>query len=74
VQVDPINATLKPTGTKRLNLICDDSLSSFSFHFKLRCYSMEAQRIQQQLLERHERAKIPTTTSAAGNYTRRPFG
>jgi hypothetical protein len=36
VQVDPIKPTLKAPGTKRLKLICHDSLSNFGFKFNLR--------------------------------------
>jgi len=40
VQVDPIKTTLKPTGTKRLKLNCDELLSTFAFNFNLRRYDM----------------------------------
>jgi hypothetical protein len=36
VQVDPIKLTLKPFGTKRLELKCDELVSSFAFKFNLR--------------------------------------
>ena len=38
MQVDPIKPTLKAPGTKRLNLKCDELLSSFAFEFNLRRY------------------------------------
>jgi len=44
-------------------------LSTSAFKFNLRRYSMEAQRIQQQLLERHERYQISTTSAAAAEDT-----
>ena len=40
VQVGPIKPTLKPPGTKRLNVKCDKLLSNFAFQFKLRRYSL----------------------------------
>ena len=42
MQVDPIKRTLKLTGTKRLELICDDPLSNFAFTFSLRHYNLVA--------------------------------
>jgi hypothetical protein len=39
VQVDPIKPKLKPPGTERLKLKCDDPLSNFGFKFNLRCYT-----------------------------------
>jgi hypothetical protein len=39
VQVDPIKATLKAPGTKRLKLKSDELLSSFAFNFNMRRYS-----------------------------------
>jgi hypothetical protein len=36
LQVDPINSTLKPPGTKHLKLKCDEPLSNFAFKFNLR--------------------------------------
>jgi len=41
VQIDPINPQLKAPGTKRLNLKCDELLSSFAFEFNLRRYNQE---------------------------------
>jgi len=41
VQVDPIKPMLKPPGTKRLTLKCEEPLSSFAFKSKLRRYSMD---------------------------------
>jgi len=38
VQVDPIKATLKPQGTKRLKLNYDEILSNFAFKVNLRRY------------------------------------
>jgi hypothetical protein len=38
VQLDPIKPTLKPPGSKRLNLKCADLVSSFAFNFNLRRY------------------------------------
>ena len=39
MQVDPINPTLKPPGTKHLKLKCDILLSRSAFKFNLRHYS-----------------------------------
>ena len=39
VQVDPIKATLKAPGTKRLKLKCDEPLLSFAFKYNLRRYA-----------------------------------
>ena len=39
VRVDPIKPTMKALGTKRLQLISDDTLSNFAFKFDLRRYS-----------------------------------
>ena len=39
MQVDPINPTLKPPGTKRLKLKCEKLLSTFAFKFNLRRYN-----------------------------------
>ena len=39
VQVDTIKPTLKPPGTKHLELKCDILLSSFAFKFHLRRYT-----------------------------------
>ena len=36
VQVDPIKPNLKPPGTKRLKLNCNNVLSTFAFDFILR--------------------------------------
>ena len=41
MQVDPINPTLKPPGTKRLNLEHGKLLSKFAFNFNLRRYIEE---------------------------------
>jgi hypothetical protein len=41
VQVAPIKPTLKPAGTKRLKLKCDEPLSNFAFNFNLRRYSKD---------------------------------
>jgi hypothetical protein len=38
VQVDPIKPTLKPPGSERLKLKCDDPLPSFAFDFNVRRY------------------------------------
>ena len=38
MQLDPIKPTLKPPGSKRLNLKCADLVSSFAFNFNLRRY------------------------------------
>jgi hypothetical protein len=43
VQVDPIKPTLKPTGTRRLNLKCDILLSTSAFKFNLGRYTMAHQ-------------------------------
>jgi len=40
VQVDPIKPKLKPPGTKRLKLKCDESLSNLAFNFNLRRFIM----------------------------------
>jgi len=40
VQVDPIQPTLKPPGTKRLKLNYDETLSIFAFKFNLRRYTL----------------------------------
>ena len=42
VQVDPIKPTLKPPGTKRLKLKCDELRSSFGFKFNVRRYALGA--------------------------------
>ena len=39
VQVDPMQLNLKPPGTVRLKLQCDDPLSNSGFKFNLRRYS-----------------------------------
>jgi len=39
VQVDPMKLKLKPPGTYRLKLNCDDPLSIFAFKFNLRRYN-----------------------------------
>jgi len=36
VQLDPIKPYLKPPGTKRLKLKCDEPLSNIAFNFNLR--------------------------------------
>ena len=38
MQVDPIKPKLKPPGTERLKLQCDDPLLHFAFNFNLRRY------------------------------------
>ena len=38
-QVDPIKATLKPTGAERLKLECDVLLSASAFNFNLRRFT-----------------------------------
>ena len=40
MQVDPIKPTLKPPGTKRLKLKCDEPLSNVAFKFNLRRYNV----------------------------------
>jgi hypothetical protein len=40
VQVDPIKPKLKAPGTKRLQLKCDEPLSSSAFKFNLRRYNV----------------------------------
>jgi len=42
VQVDPIKPTLKPPGTKRLKLKCDELLTNFAFKFNLRRFTEAA--------------------------------
>jgi hypothetical protein len=44
VQVDPVKPTLKPPGTKRLKLNCDESMSNFACNFNLRRYSKVSMR------------------------------
>ena len=39
MQVEPIKFNLKPPGTERSKLKCDDPLSNFSLSLKLRCYN-----------------------------------
>jgi hypothetical protein len=39
VQVDPFKLMLKPPGTKRLKLNCDELLSTSAFKLKLRRYT-----------------------------------
>jgi hypothetical protein len=39
VQVDPMKPTLKPPGTNRLKLKCDEPLSNFAFKFNWRRYT-----------------------------------
>ena len=39
MQVDPIKLTLKAPVTKRLDVKCDEPLSSFRFNFNLRRYT-----------------------------------
>ena len=41
VQLDPIKPTLKPPGTKHLNLKCDILLLSLAFNFNLRRFSKD---------------------------------
>jgi len=41
VQIDPIKPKLKPPGTKRLKLNCDELLSTSAFKFNLRRYNLE---------------------------------
>ena len=36
MQVDPMTINLKPAGTERLKLKCDDPLRNFAFNFNLR--------------------------------------
>ena len=38
MQVDPVKPTLRPPGTKRLKLKCDEVLSNLAFNFNLRHY------------------------------------
>jgi hypothetical protein len=45
VQVDPNKTTLKAPGIKRVKLKFDKVLSSFAFKFKLRRFSMVADRV-----------------------------
>ena len=40
MQLDPIKPMLKAPGSMLLKLIYDELLSSFAFHFNLRCYTM----------------------------------
>jgi len=40
VQVDPMQPTLKPPGTKHLKLKCDEVVYFFAFNFKL-CHYIE---------------------------------
>ena len=40
VQVDPMKPNLKPPGTERLKLKCDDPLSIFGSNFSLRRYTL----------------------------------
>jgi hypothetical protein len=42
VHVDPITPKLKPPGTKRSKLNCDELLSSFAFKFDLRRFIADA--------------------------------
>ena len=39
MRADPIKIKLKPPGTKRLKLNCDEPLSSVAFNFNLRRYN-----------------------------------
>jgi hypothetical protein len=39
VQVEPIKPTLKPSGIKRLKLMCDEPISTSAFKFNLRRYT-----------------------------------
>ena len=39
MQVDPIKSTLKPPGTKRRKLNCDEPLSNVAFNLNLRRYN-----------------------------------
>ena len=41
MQLDPIEPTLKPPGTKRLKLKYEKLVSSFGFNFNLRRYTKE---------------------------------
>ena len=47
VQVDPMKPKLKPPGTERLKLKCDDPLSIFAFNFNLRRYLKEYRKHRQ---------------------------
>ena len=42
MQVDPTEPELKPSGTKRLKLECDELLSTFGFNTNLRRYTEDA--------------------------------
>jgi hypothetical protein len=44
VQVDPMKPKLKPPGSKRLKLNCDDPLSRFAFKFNLRHFNKDEPR------------------------------
>jgi hypothetical protein len=78
VQVDPIQAELKPPGTKRLKLKCDILLSTYAFKFSLRRYNWVAFERAAGLVRRREVtvrggwALVPHHLMA-GAYTRQLF-
>jgi hypothetical protein len=49
VQVDSINPTSKPAGTKRLNLKYDGPLSNFAFNINLHPCSEETENVREDL-------------------------
>jgi len=74
VQVDPIKLNLKPPGTERWKLKCDDPLSNFDFSFKLRRYTeAERRREARRRAAAWAQAQSKLAGSKAGAYTRSHF-
>ena len=53
MQVDPVKLNLKPPGTERLKVQCDDPLSDFAFNFNLRRYVQALVTLKAPLREIH---------------------
>jgi hypothetical protein len=74
VQVDPIKPTLKAPGTVRLKLKYDEPLTKFAFNFNLRRYIQEVLEAAGADKMESDGAAAFGDDSAAGAYTRPPFG
>ena len=64
------NPRLKPPGTKRLTLKCDESLSNFAFNFNLRHYSKDAGVAAGRMERRVLISANVTAVLEVGTYTR----
>ena len=71
MQVDPIKPTLKPPGTKRLQLQYHDPPSNSAFKFSLRRYSLVARK--KAALRKVNRMELFSEAARAGAYTRPHF-